>query len=78
MLNLTFYVSQSVLSDGRKQTAGLFSRISIISFSYRPINKRGGGISIFVKDSIRAKYLTMCSLSEDYMETLFIEINSGE
>ena len=46
--------------------------------SLRPINKRGGGISIFIKDSIRAKHLYRHSLSEDHKETLFVEINTGE
>ena len=45
----------------------------------RSINKRGGGISIFIKDSIKAKHL-YCrhSLPEDHIETLFVEINTGE
>ena len=44
----------------------------------RPINKRGGGISIFIKDSMRLKHPHRHSLSEDHIETLFIEINTGE
>ena len=46
--------------------------------SLRPINKRGGGISIFIKESIRAKHLYRHSISEDHIETLFVEINTGE
>ena len=44
----------------------------------RPVNKRGGRISIFIKDSIRARHLYRHSLSEDHIETLFIEINARE
>ena len=57
--------SESQLTDATKQ---LVSFQGYQSFhSLRPINKREGGISIFVKDSIRAKYLNMCSLSEHYI-----------
>ena len=44
--------SESWLIDATKQLHGHFSRISIISLSQAYINKRGGGINIFIKDSI--------------------------
>ena len=64
------------LLDATKQLINFQGYQSV--YSLRPINKRGGGISIFIKDSIRAKHLYRHSLSEDHMETLFVEINTGE
>ena len=57
-----------------------YVKFYILCFSEMcPITKRGGGISIFIKDSIRAKHLYRHSLlHEDHIETLFIEINTGE
>ena len=69
--------AESWLTDATKHAADKFSRISIISLS-EAINKREGGICIFIKDSIRAKHIYRNSLSEDHIETLFVEINTGE
>ena len=68
--------SESWLTDATKQVINFQGYQSF--HSLRPINKRGGGISIFTKDSIRAKHLYRHSLSEDHIETLFAEINTGE
>ena len=79
MLRVKFDIlcfSESWLTDATKQ---LIKFQGYQSFhSLRPINKRGGGISIFIKDSIRAKHLYRHLLSEDHIETLFVEINTGE
>ena len=68
--------SESWLTDATKQLLNFQGYQSF--HSLRPINKRGGGISIFIKNSIRAKHLYRHSLSEDHIETLFVEINTGE
>ena len=67
--------SESWLMDATKQLVSFQGYQSF--YSLRPINKRGGGISMFIKDSIRAKHLYRYSLSKDYIE-MFVEINSGE
>ena len=64
------------LTDATKQLINFQGYQSF--HSLRPINKHGGEINIFIKDSIIAKHLYMHSLSEDHVETLFIEINTGE
>ena len=79
VLSVKFYIlcfSESWLTDATKQLINFQGYQSF--HSLRPINKRGGGISIFIKDSIRAKHLYRHSLSEDHIETLFVEINTGE
>ena len=49
---------KSLLTDVTKQLINFQSYQSYQSYhSLMPINKRGGGISIFLKDSIRAKHL---------------------
>ena len=67
--------SESWLTDATKQLIN-FQRYQSFH-SLRPINKRGGGISIFIKDSVRAKHLYRHSLFEDHIQTLFVEINTG-
>ena len=54
--------SESWLTDTTKQLINFQGYQSF--HSLRPINERGGGISIFIKDSIRAKQLYRHSLSE--------------
>ena len=68
--------SESWLTEATKQLINFQGYQSF--HSLRPINKRGGGISIFIKDSIRATHLNRHSLSEDHIETLFVEINTGD
>ena len=68
--------SESWLTDATKQLINFQGYQSF--HSLRPINKRGGGISIFIKDSIWAKHLYRHSLSKHRIETLFVEINTGE
>ena len=58
ILCVKFYIlcfSESWLMDVTKQLINFRGYQSF--HSLRPINKRGGGISIFIKDSIRAKHL---------------------
>ena len=66
-------------SGSRQERHELYCNVNVIPLhSLRPINKRGGGISIFIKDSIRARHLYRHSLSQDHIETLFVEINTDE
>ena len=79
VLNLTFYVSLRVGWWTPLNSWSIFKDINHFTLWGLFISKwRDLVISRFIKDSIRAKHLYRYSLSEDHMETLFIEMNMGE
>lgn len=47
-------------------------------FYQHRLNKKGGGVSIFVKDNLQVKYRDDLSVNETYMEAIFIEVSNED
>ena len=67
-------ISETWLTDDNKD---LYSISNYQHISNVRKTRRGGGVSLFIADHIKFKELTQYSISNDFIECIFIEINTN-